>query len=92
MYAERTPPGTPPCESCRVELRWENEDAARIYRMIRGQVITRHNGRHDTIMDLNHVALWAAIDGYGIRDRIGTFERVLTVFHFFQNEGQGDEG
>jgi len=82
----------PPCETCRVDLLEENEDAARIYRMIRGQVITRHNGKYDTIMDLNHLALWAAIDGYGIKDRTGCFEKVLTVFHHFQNEDRGDEG
>lgn len=60
--------------------------------MVRGQVILRHNGQHDTIMDLNHLALWAAIDGYRIMDRVGTFEKVLTCFHFFQNKGRDDEG
>jgi len=90
-HAGNDPPTEPPCSTCRVDLLPENEDAGRIYRMIRGQVITRHNGKYDTIMDLNHVALWAAIDGYRIRDRIGCFEKVLTTFHHFQNEGSGDE-
>jgi len=60
--------------------------------MIRGQVITRHNGKYDTIMDLNHLAVWAAIDGYGVKDRVGTFEKVLGTFHHFQEEARDDEG
>ena len=80
-YAERTPPGTPPCESCRVELKVGNEEAARIYRMVRGQVLTMHNGKQDVVVDLNHLAVWAAIDAYGVRDRIGCFEKVLRLFY-----------
>lgn len=80
VYAERTPPG-PPCESCRVELVSENEEAARIFMTVRGQVLTRHNGQYDVVTDLNHLAIWAAIDGYGVKDRTGCFEKVLRTWH-----------
>ena len=86
IYAERKPPETPPCESCRVELKVTNEAAARIYRMVRGQVITRHNGKYDVIVDLNHLAVWAAIDAYGVQNRTECFEKVLRLFYHFRSQ------
>jgi len=80
IYAERTPPGDPPCETCRVDLMQENVDTAKIFGIVRGQVLTRHNGQMDVIMGLNHLAVWAAIDAYGVKDRTKTFERVISCF------------
>jgi len=91
MHSERQPPGTPPCESCRVELKVENEDAAKVYMLVRGQTRTRHNGRHDVVVDIDHAAIWAAIDGYGIKDRTGTFEAVIQAWHAIERERQRDE-
>ncbi len=71
-----------PCESCRVELQAENEDAARIFMMVRNQTLS--NGA------INHLAVWAAIDGYGIRDRVETFEKVMRCFYSIMNERQGN--
>jgi hypothetical protein len=51
----------------------ENEEAARIFLMVRGQRLSNE--------DLNQLAVWAAIDGYGIKDRVGTFEKVLQTFY-----------
>jgi len=42
--------------------------------------------------DLNHIAVWAAIDAYGIRDRMGCFEQVLNLFHHLLNERRENEG
>ena len=84
-YADKNPPITP-CSTCRVELREENEDAARIFQQVRGQCVTRWNGERDVVMDLNHLAVWAAIDAYGVRDRVGTFEKVLNLFFARLNE------
>ena len=86
-YAERNPPATPPCESCRVELVIENEDAARVFMVVRGQVLTRWNGEQDIPVDLNHLAVWAAIDGLGIADRAGTFGKVVRAWHEVERAG-----
>jgi hypothetical protein len=81
-HAERTPPATPPCESCRVQLVTENEDAARIYMTVRGQKLSSG--------ELNHLAVWAAIDGYGIKDRAGTFEKVMATHYGMMKERRDD--
>ncbi len=84
-YADKIPPVTP-CSACRVDLQRENEDAARIYQICRGQVRTRWNGERDVVVDLDHLSVWAAIDAYGVRDRVGTFEKVCGLFHFLLQE------
>jgi hypothetical protein len=61
-----------------VQLVDENYDAARIFQLVRYQTVG--NG------DLNQLAVWAAIDGYGIKDRVGTFERVLHCFYSLLKE------
>jgi hypothetical protein len=91
MYAERTPPGEPPCITCWVDLKEENEDAARIFRIVRGQVITRFNGQTDVIVDLNHLAVWAAIDRYGVKDQQRCFERVMKIFYQLLEEQKKKE-
>lgn len=82
--AERAPPGEPViirnnkgelCESCRVELVKENEDAAKIYFKVRDQ--TLRAGPDGIVVGINHLAVWAMIDAYEIKDRIGTFEKVI---------------
>ena len=86
MHAERNPPTIPPCITCRIPLRPENEDAGRIFQIVRGQVLTRFNGKVDVVVDLNHGAVWAAIDAYEIKDRTGTFEKVMRAFHQIEAE------
>ena len=83
MYARRKPPQSPPCDTCRIELAESNEEAAHIYQTVRGQVITRFDGQ---VIDINQLAVWAAIDGYGIKDRQDCFEKVLKTFYHFLNE------
>ena len=72
-------PIEPPCETCRVILLEENADAAKIYQIVRGQIVTLG----ENVIDLNHVALWEAIDRYKVRDPVRCFELVNTVFHEF---------
>ena len=88
MYTERKPPGTPPCESCRVELREENEDAARIYQTVRRQIITFFNGEVDKEIDLNYVAVNVVMDLYGVRKKRECFEKVTRAYHHFLNKRQ----
>jgi len=95
MHSERKPPGTPKCElgeSCRVELRGDNEDAARIFQMIRRQTLFFFNGEVDKEIDLNHVALWSLIDHWPKKiNAYETFQKVLSCYHHFLNERQKDE-
>ena len=63
-----------------------NEAAAMIYRVTRGQVLTRFNGRHDVVTDINHLAVWAAIDSYGVQSRTECFEKVLRLFRHFRSQ------
>jgi hypothetical protein len=79
LYGRRDPPEEPPCDICRVDLLPGNYEAANIYRMVRGQVITA--GDTNQIIDLNHMALWKMIEMYGVRDKVGVFHRVYSAFH-----------
>jgi len=69
-----------------VELRSENDEAAKIFGIVRGQVLTRFNGEVDVIIGLNHLAVWAALDAYGAKNRIGTFEKVTRLFYALKHE------
>ncbi len=89
-YADKVPPD-PPCATCRVDLQRENGDAAWIFQIVRGQVITRFNGQTDMVVGLNHLAVWAAIDAYGVQDRTGTFEKVMALFYSRLNEERDSE-
>ncbi len=77
-YAERMPPGNPPCEPCRVELLEENEDAAIIYLVTRRQYVTAENGR---IVDISIPAVKAAMDTYQVRDQWNCLKKVINLFH-----------
>lgn len=98
--AERTPPGQPvivrnnkgePCESCRIELREENEDAAAVYMITRRQYVTRHNGRLDVIVDLSIPAIESAMRIIGVKDQRDCLRKVQQLFHHFLGEQQNDE-
>jgi hypothetical protein len=68
-------------DSSIVHLLPENESAAHIFQLVRGQVITRHGKEPDSLVEeLNHLAVWAAIDAYGVPDRTRVFELVLAAF------------
>jgi len=71
-----------PCELCRVELKVENEEAARLYFLVRSQCETRWDGEKDIPIDLRHEALWKAIEKYPIKikDQWGCFHKVLNAW------------
>lgn len=79
MYEGRLPAEAPPCESCRVVLLTVNEDPARVYQRTRGQVIALG----EQVFDLNHLAVWEAIDRYHVQDPVRCFELVNRIFHHF---------
>lgn len=86
MYAERNPPGEPPCDVCRVDISEENVKAARVYHLVKRQVRTA--GGSGEIIDLDYAAVKAVMDILGIRDQRTVFERVTRVFHHFLAERQ----
>jgi hypothetical protein len=62
-----------------VILAEENFEAAKIYNMIGGQVRTVG----ERIIDLDHVALWQAIDRYEVKKPLRVFELINRTFHYF---------
>ena len=90
MYSERTPPGVPPCKSCRVELVEDNEDAAKVYLMVRNQTVQTPTDK-GVIIDLSIPAVKIAMDLHGVKqgDQLGCLERVRRTFYAMR---KGDEG
>lgn len=82
MYAERNPPGDPPCEKCRVEFREENRDAINIFYVVRNQLIMGFSGP----VEINHQAIHEAMRLYKIRNRRECFEKVLTLSRWWIGE------
>lgn len=89
MYAGRNPPDKPPCESCKVNLLEENQDAGKIFQICRGQIITAGMG---DIIDINILAVKAVMDIEGIQNQKVCLQKVLTMFHYWQqNRKSKDE-
>ena len=91
MHRERRERGVdswPPCDNCRVDLDPANRDAAEVFQTVQGQVITRHNGQYDEILDLNFLAVKTIMDLYGITDQRRTFEKVTRGFYYFREQKQ----
>jgi len=53
----------------------ENEEAISLYSFVQNQWIMGPVGP----IDINHVAVWEAIDRYIIKDKIGTFKKILIL-------------
>jgi len=70
----------PDCSTCMPELMPENADAIRIWGIVRDQVITA--GMDGTVIALNQLALWEAIDRFGIELPLDCFQKVLDVFDY----------
>jgi len=98
MFEARNPPESPPCDTCtderkRVELLPENQQAANLFLFTRSQCETRWNGEQDIEIDLNHVALWKAIEKFpgGVNDEWGTFQKVSRAWHTAQQLKRDNE-
>lgn len=66
----------------------ENEEAALIYNISRGQIITFFNGEVDREVDLNFVAVNAVMEIYGVKNKRSCFDKVMRTYHHFLNERQ----
>jgi hypothetical protein len=72
-----------------VELVKENRDAKDIYYKVRHQTLdalhieSTMGGSvgYSKPKDINHLAVWAMIDAYGIKDRLGTFDKIIRCWH-----------
>ena len=62
-----------------------NKDALRIWRLVKNQVVTVGMGQP---VDLNQMAIWEAIDRYGIEDQIGTFEKIVVLFRYLVSKAK----
>ncbi len=86
--------GDPPCEICWVDLLPENEVAAQIYFFVRSQAETRWNGEQDIEIDLDHNAVWKAIEKFpgGVKDEWSTFQKISRAWHTAQQLKRDKEG
>lgn len=75
MYSSRIPPEEPPCETCRIETLAENEEALKIFMVVRNQLISGPM----SVIDINHLAIHAAMDLYNIKNRRQCFEKVIQL-------------
>lgn len=95
MHSERTPPTEPPCETCRVEMREENAEAARVFFLVRHQVVTRRivgsDGRPRLVVDLSLPAVKAGMDIHGVTNQRECLERVRRLFYHFEAGRQDHE-
>ncbi len=82
MYANRNPPGSSPCETCRIELMEENTEAAICYMQARGQVITVG----ERVVDLSIPAVKILMDQLEIKNQRECMAKIFRTFHHFLNK------
>ena len=75
LYGRRTPPQEPPCDTCRPVMLDENEDAITLYSIVQNQWIMGSGGP----VDINHLAVWEAIDRHPVVDTLETFKKILAL-------------
>jgi hypothetical protein len=75
INAGMEPPQDPPCETCRPVTLEENEEAISLYSVVQNQWIMGPGGP----VDINHVAVWEAIDRCGAQDGSRTFRKILAL-------------
>ena len=75
----------PSCHECITDLMECNQDALRIWRLVKNQVVTVGMGQP---VDLNQMAIWEAIDRYGVEDQIGTFEKIVVLFRYLVSKAK----
>jgi len=78
-YGERIPPAKPPCDTCRPEFIEENQDAIRIFFLIRGQLIMGA----ESAIDIMHEPIHKAMKLYKIKNKKECFEKVLKMSQFW---------
>jgi len=82
MYHNRTPPEEPPCDTCRETPLKENEDALRIFYLVRNQFIMGFNGP----VEISHQAIHEAMRLYEVENKRECFEKVIILSGWWINE------
>lgn len=59
-----------------------------IFKIVRGQVLVAGMG---SVIGLNHLAVWEAIDRYKVSDKIRCFEKVNAVFYHLLIKQRAEE-
>lgn len=90
VLGKKAKEGISACENCHIELMEENRKVAQIYLSVQGQIITRFNGESDTVIDLNHLAIWEQIDRRKVEDPLKCFELIMRTFHHFLAKERGE--
>lgn len=63
----------------------QNREAGKIYLMTRNQIIVGF----DKVIDLNHLAVHAAMDLYEVKNKKECFEKVLWLFQEMRKDDEG---
>jgi hypothetical protein len=82
VYALEEPPAAPPCGTCRVPVMPENEEAVRIFHMVRNQLIMGSGGP----VAVNHLAVHAAMELYRIERPRECFAKVNRLAVWWLNK------
>ncbi len=80
-FADKIPPETP-CETCRVDLLEENEEAAICYMQARGKGVTVG----ERVVDLSIPAVKILMELAGVKNHRECMNKVFSTFHYFLNK------
>lgn len=63
----------------------ENKIPAQIFMLVNKQVLTRWNGEQSIVIDIDHNAVWSAINNYPefIYNKWNVFCMIINAFHYF---------
>jgi len=75
QYQRRNPPEDPPCKTCYIEPLPENEEAIRIFPIVKNQFIMGMNGPISFLQPAIH----SAMDIYDIKNKQQCFEKLLAL-------------
>lgn len=79
----------PDCAACMPVLMAQNEEALHLWHLVKTQVVSVGMGN---AVDLNHLAVWEAMDRYQVHDPIGCFEKLTALFrHLAQKNAEAQD-
>lgn len=70
-----------PCATCKPEHIEANDEIIKIFKIVRNQLIIGF----DTTIDLNHLAIWKALEKYQIENEVEVFEKIIWLWHELKN-------